>query len=90
MDLTTIATRCEDFTGADLKALLYNSQLECIHRKTNKLKLYGSIFDVVHDTKQDEEMKIDVITICQEDLEKAAAMMKPSVSPNEQLMYKSM
>ena len=35
---------CENFTGADLKALLYNAQLEVIHRNTSSSQLYGQVF----------------------------------------------
>lgn len=31
VDLEQIATATEQFTGADLKALLYNTQLEAVH-----------------------------------------------------------
>ncbi|KAK3586309.1 hypothetical protein CHS0354_036904, partial [Potamilus streckersoni] len=35
VDLEYFAKNCTDFTGADIKALLYNSQLEAIHEFTN-------------------------------------------------------
>ena len=31
IDLRSIAMQCDYFTGADIKALLYNAQLEAIH-----------------------------------------------------------
>ena len=31
VDLALLASNCEHFTGADLKALLYNAQLEAVH-----------------------------------------------------------
>ncbi|TIB39726.1 hypothetical protein E3P86_00998 [Wallemia ichthyophaga] len=31
IDLASIAARCEQFTGADLQALVYNAHLECVH-----------------------------------------------------------
>uniref|UniRef100_A0A3P9MJV8 Peroxisomal ATPase PEX1 n=1 Tax=Oryzias latipes TaxID=8090 RepID=A0A3P9MJV8_ORYLA len=35
VDLEQLAAATEQFTGADLKALLYNAQLEAVHNKTN-------------------------------------------------------
>lgn len=31
VSISDIAAKCEHYTGADLKALLYNAQLEAIH-----------------------------------------------------------
>ncbi|XP_048588701.1 peroxisome biogenesis factor 1 isoform X2 [Nematostella vectensis] len=45
IDLDSISDSCHHFTGADIKALLYNSQLEAIHRTTSKIKLYGGALD---------------------------------------------
>ena len=42
--LEDVAEMCENFTGADLKALLYNAQLEAIHRNTSSIQLYGQVF----------------------------------------------
>ena len=42
--LEDVAEMCENFTGADLKALLYNAQLEAIHRNTSSSQLYGQVF----------------------------------------------
>ena len=42
-DLEATAGMCEQFTGADIKALLYNAQLEAIHRMIGKSHLYGGI-----------------------------------------------
>lgn len=39
VDLAEIARACENFTGADFKALLYNSQLEVIHELTDRRTL---------------------------------------------------
>ena len=36
IDFHKIASECEYFTGADLKALLYNAQLLVAHRSINK------------------------------------------------------
>lgn len=35
MDFQDVAAKTERFTGADLKALLYNAQLEAIHTNLN-------------------------------------------------------
>lgn len=35
MDFQYLAAKTEQFTGADLKALLYNAQLEAIHTNLN-------------------------------------------------------
>lgn len=35
IDFESFAETCEDFTGADFKALLYNAQLEAIHEFTS-------------------------------------------------------
>jgi ATP-dependent 26S proteasome regulatory subunit len=35
IDFEYFAEKCEDFTGADFKALLYNGQLEAIHEFTS-------------------------------------------------------
>ena len=35
VDLHQVAARCPYFTGADLKALLYNAQLAAIHETTD-------------------------------------------------------
>ena len=43
VDLKAVAGMCEEFTGADIKALLYNSQLEAIHRTVGKVYLYGDV-----------------------------------------------
>ena len=37
VDLRVAASQCEYFTGADMKALLYNAQLEAIHAAQNAL-----------------------------------------------------
>ena len=42
--LEDVAGLCESFTGADLKALLYNAQLTAIHRSTSPAQLYGTVF----------------------------------------------
>ena len=42
VDLHQIAERCESFTGADFKALLYNAQLEAIHELTPHLTSTGT------------------------------------------------
>ena len=38
VDLDYFANNCENFTGADFKALLYNAQLEAIHQMAGELK----------------------------------------------------
>ncbi|CAG2229645.1 PEX1 [Mytilus edulis] len=38
VDLDSFAEKCENFTGADFKALLYNAQLEAIHHVTGQVK----------------------------------------------------
>lgn len=35
VDLEQLAAATKQFTGADLKALLYNAQLEAVHNKTS-------------------------------------------------------
>ena len=35
VDLTIVSDKCDDFTGADMKALLYNAQLCAIHEATS-------------------------------------------------------
>lgn len=42
VNLKTIAKNCENFTGADFKALLYNAQLEAIHEIAPALKRQNS------------------------------------------------
>lgn len=37
VDLEYFARKCEHFSGADIKALLYNAQLESIHEFTGKV-----------------------------------------------------
>lgn len=37
VDLQYFARECEHFSGADIKALLYNAQLEAIHELTGKV-----------------------------------------------------
>lgn len=37
IDLKYFAEECEHFSGADIKALLYNAQLEAIHEYTGKV-----------------------------------------------------
>ncbi|KAK2573714.1 Peroxisome biogenesis factor 1 [Acropora cervicornis] len=44
VDLDVIADMCDNFTGADFKALLYNAQLAAIHRSTNSSQLYKGLF----------------------------------------------
>ena len=36
IDFQTVASTCQHFTGADLKALLYNAQLLVAHKVINK------------------------------------------------------
>ena len=36
VDLVKFAQNCENFSGADLKALLYNAQLEAVHENMNR------------------------------------------------------
>ena len=53
-DLAVISGMCENFTGADFKALLYNAQLAAIHRSTSSNELYKGLFN-----KKDSEQQGD-------------------------------
>ena len=68
--LADISDMCENFTGADLKALLYNAQLAAIHRNTNNSQLYKGLFkqdsergDDENDSLQNKDMKEKVVYI---------------------------
>ena len=61
---------CENFTGADLKALLYNAQLAAIHRNTSNSQLYKGLFnqdsergDDENDSLQNKDIKEKVVYI---------------------------
>ena len=61
---------CENFTGADLKALLYNAQLAAIHRNTSNSQLYKGLFnqdsergDDENDSLQNKDRKEKVVYI---------------------------
>ncbi|NWY72453.1 PEX1 factor, partial [Erithacus rubecula] len=45
VDFQDLAAKTEQFTGADLKALLYNAQLEAIHTNLNLTQDFGSSSD---------------------------------------------
>ena len=51
--LAVISDMCENFTGADFKALLYNAQLAAIHRSTSSTQLYKGLFDKKGSERQD-------------------------------------
>ena len=68
--LADISDMCENFTGADLKALLYNAQLAAIHRNTSNSQLYKGLFnkdsergDDENDSLQNKDIKEKVIYI---------------------------
>lgn len=52
--LADISDMCENFTGADLKALLYNAQLAAIHRNTSNSQLYKGLFNQDSERGDDE------------------------------------
>ncbi|NXU15907.1 PEX1 factor, partial [Pardalotus punctatus] len=45
VDFQDLAAKTEQFTGADLKALLYNAQLEAVHTNLNLTQDFGSSSD---------------------------------------------
>lgn len=49
-DLEELAASTDSFTGADLKALLYNAQLEAIHSSPGASLLHVSPFNWVQHT----------------------------------------
>ena len=53
--LAVISDMCENFTGADFKALLYNAQLAAIHRSTSSTQLYKGLFDRKESERQDDK-----------------------------------
>lgn len=53
--LAVISDMCENFTGADFKALLYNAQLAAIHRSTSSTQLYKGLFDGKESERQDDK-----------------------------------
>lgn len=68
--LADISDMCENFTGADLKALLYNAQLAAIHRNTSNSQLYKGLFnqdgergDDENDSLQNNDIKEKVVYI---------------------------
>ena len=68
--LADISDICENFTGADLKALLYNAQLAAIHRNTSNSQLYKGLFnqdsereDDENDSLQNKDIKEKVVYI---------------------------
>lgn len=66
--LADISDMCENFTGADLKALLYNAQLAAIHRNTSNSQLYKGLFnsergDDENDSLQNKDIKEKVAYI---------------------------
>ena len=69
-DLDVIVDMCNNFTGADFKALLYNAQLAAIHRSTNSSQLYEGLFserdsetEVLAEIPGTEQFTRDVIYI---------------------------
>ena len=64
VDLAVIADMCDNFTGADFKALLYNAQLAAIHRSTNSSQLYKGLFsDKDSEKPGPEQFRKDVFFI---------------------------
>lgn len=63
VNLASVANMCEHFTGADLKALLYNAQLEAIHEQANtKATLRSGVIRIKgDDTKSDLVKRASVI-----------------------------
>lgn len=98
IDLRFIAERCEHFTGADFKALLYNAQLESIHEKTANLlsSSESSYFKDLNDikseaVKESREAGIlreeDEMIVTHDHLMSASNGLQPSVSPSERRRY---
>ena len=58
--LADISDMCENFTGADLKALLYNAQLAAIHRNTSNSQLYKGLFNKDSERGDDENDSLQI------------------------------
>lgn len=58
--LADISDMCENFTGADLKALLYNAQLAAIHRNTSNSQLYKGLFNKDSERGGDENDSLQI------------------------------
>ena len=58
-NLAVISDMCEDFTGADFKALLYNAQLAAIHRNTSNNELYKGVFSNTEKASKGEKIPKD-------------------------------
>ena len=60
VDLASVAQRCEHFTGADLKAVLYNAQLEAVHQATGStLLIWFGLTYFIHEEKDCVSLKLD-------------------------------
>ncbi len=83
VDLQEVAEWCEHYTGADLQAMLYNAQLEAIHRSVElnyEAKLHAG-----QNTDKDEH---DLVTILQLDDVNIKAMQHLSAELKTQMVKK--
>lgn len=76
VDLNFLASVTEDFSGADLKALLYNAQVESAH---SVLRLHG-------DKEASSNVEIELL-ICMEDFKKALDVTQASVTIEERKKF---
>ena len=61
-NLAAISDKCEHFTGADFKALLYNAQLAAIHRNASSNELYKGVFSNKEKASKGEKIPKDPTT----------------------------
>ena len=61
-NLAAISDKCEHFTGADFKALLYNAQLAAIHRNASSNELYKGVFSNTEKASKSEKISKDTPT----------------------------
>ncbi|XP_057307357.1 peroxisomal ATPase PEX1-like isoform X2 [Hydractinia symbiolongicarpus] len=76
VDLNFLASVTEDFSGADLKALLYNAQVESAH---SVLRLHGD-----KETSSNDQIGL---LICMEDFKKALDVTQASVTIEERKKF---
>ncbi|XP_064615805.1 peroxisomal ATPase PEX1-like [Liolophura sinensis] len=78
VDLKTIAENCENFTGADFKALLYNAQLEAIHEMTPVFRK-----SISNSTSEDLEERTQVVCQSVTTAEKSSSDSRNTTPPED-------
>jgi SpoVK/Ycf46/Vps4 family AAA+-type ATPase len=76
VDFEAVASWCENYTGADLQALLYNAQLEAIHET---IDTYSRIRDDPQPSQNDKGYSRDFTIVSLNDQNSVAFSLTPDL-----------